>query len=91
MRHITYLNGTACYDDVQQHFAGHPTRPIPLTQIGGTLTSLAAAQRRIGPIDTDPLLQRNEHTRRYRTDPVLVEGLRRAFTLADTRPYLLRH
>ncbi|MGW3683360.1 hypothetical protein [Streptomyces prasinus] len=90
LRHITGRNGTAAYDDVQQHFASHPTHPIPLNQIGGTLTSLAAVQRRIGPTGTNQLLQRDEHTRRYRIDPVLVEGLRRAFTLADTRPSLLR-
>jgi hypothetical protein len=68
LRHITDLNGTAAYD-VQQHFADHPTQPIPLSQIGGTLTSLAAVQRRIGPAGTDPLLQRNEHTRLYRIAP----------------------
>lgn len=91
LRHITGLNATPCYDDVQQHFAGHATHPIPLARIGGTLIRLAAVQRRIGPAGTDPLLQRNEHTRLYRIDPVLVEGLRRAFTLADTRPDPLRH
>ncbi|PWJ02958.1 hypothetical protein DKG34_35765 [Streptomyces sp. NWU49] len=91
LRHITDRNGTASYDDVQQHFADHPTHPIPLTQIGGTLTSLAAVQRHIGPPGADPLLQRNEHARLYRIDHPLTEGLQRAFTLADTRPDLLRH
>ncbi|MFF5497894.1 hypothetical protein [Streptomyces aquilus] len=36
LRRITEVGGTASYDDVQQHFAHHPTRPIPISLIGGT-------------------------------------------------------
>jgi hypothetical protein len=35
LRHITDLNGTAAYDDVQQHFADHPTHPIPSPRSAG--------------------------------------------------------
>ncbi|MFE0453808.1 hypothetical protein ACFW2D_21435 [Streptomyces sp. NPDC058914] len=49
LRRITDLGGTASYDEVQQHFARHPTDPIPPTKIGGTVTSVQAVQRRAGP------------------------------------------
>lgn len=90
LRRITELGGTASYDDVQQHFAHHPTHPIPISRIGGTLTSVRAVQRRVGPDGAGPLLQRDERARRYRIDDVLVAGLQRAFALADARPDLLR-
>ncbi|RRR85706.1 hypothetical protein EHS43_07195 [Streptomyces sp. RP5T] len=90
LRRITELGGTASYDDVQQHFAHHPTHPIPVSRIGGTLTSVRAAQRHLGPDGAGPLLQRDERARRYRIDNVLVPGLQRAFALADARPDLLR-
>ncbi|MEH0441856.1 hypothetical protein QBA74_41330 [Streptomyces scabiei] len=90
LRRITELGGTASYDDVQQHFAHHPTHPIPISRIGGTLTSVRAAQRRVGPDGAGPLLQRDEPARRYRIDDVLVAGLQRVFALADARPDLLR-
>lgn len=54
LRRITDLGGTASYDDVQQHFAHHPTVPIPPSRIGGTLTSIKAVQRRIGPDEAGP-------------------------------------
>lgn len=73
---------------MQHHFAGHPTNPIPPSKIGGTLTSVKAVQRRVGPDGASPLLQRDERARRYRIDDVLVAGLQRA--LADARPDLLR-
>lgn len=88
LRRITDLGGTASYDGIQQHFATHPTNPIPRSRIGGTLTSVKAVQRRASPLA--PLLQRDEQARVYRIDPPLVEGLRRAFALADARPDLLR-
>ncbi|MGW1746909.1 hypothetical protein ACWCRD_15080 [Streptomyces sp. NPDC002092] len=75
---------------MQHHFAGHPTNPIPPSKIGGTLTSVKAVQRHIGPDGAGPLLQRDERARRYRIDDVLVGGLPRAFALADARPGLLR-
>ncbi|MGW9400628.1 hypothetical protein [Streptomyces sp. NPDC055642] len=87
---ITDLGGTASYDDVQQHFAEHSVTPIPPSRIGGTLTSIKAVQRRVGPDGAGPLLQRDERARRYRIDDVLMAGLTRAFALADTRPDLLR-
>lgn len=90
LRRITELGGTASYDDVQQHFAHHPTHPIPTSRIGGSLTSVKAVQGRVGPDGVGPLLQRDERARRYRIDDVLVPGLQRAFALADARPDLLR-
>ncbi|WP_406429991.1 hypothetical protein OHB00_50015 [Streptomyces sp. NBC_00631] len=90
LRRITELGGTASYEDVQHHFADRPTNPIPPSKIGGTLTSVKAAQRRVGPDGAGPLLQRDERARHYRIDDVLVAGLQRAFALADTRPDLLR-
>ncbi|MFG2732176.1 hypothetical protein [Streptomyces canus] len=75
---------------MQHHFADHPTNPIPPSKIGGTLTSVKAVQRRVGPDGAGPLLQRDERARRYRIDDVLVAGLQRAFALADARPDLLR-
>lgn len=90
LRRITDLGGTASYDDVQQHFAHHPTHPIPLSRIGGTLTSVKAVQRRVGPDGAGPLLQRDERARRYRIDDALVPGLMRAFAMVDVRPDLLR-
>ncbi|MFF3968045.1 hypothetical protein ACFYZI_41660 [Streptomyces griseorubiginosus] len=90
LRRITELGGTASYDDVQQYFAHHPTHPIPISRIGGTLTSVRAVQRHLGPEGAGPLLQRDERARRYRIDDVLVPGLQRTFALADVRPDLLR-
>src|SRR3954454_9704832 len=88
LRRITELGGTASYEDVQHHFADHPANPIPPSKIGGTLTSVKAVQRRIGPDGAGPLLQRDERARRYRIDDVLVAGLQRVFALADVRPDL---
>ncbi|MET9524502.1 hypothetical protein [Streptomyces coeruleorubidus] len=90
LRRIVEVGGTASYDDVQQYFADHPTDPIPPTRIGGTLTSIKAVQRRVGPLGVHQLLQRDERARLYRIDRVLVEGLQRAYVLADARPDLLR-
>jgi hypothetical protein len=71
-------------------FARHPTDPIPPTKIGGTLTSVQAVQRRIGPPGAERLLQRDERARIYRIDRALVEGLKRAFSLTEDRPDLMR-
>ncbi|MFD9445592.1 hypothetical protein ACFWBR_42670 [Streptomyces sp. NPDC060006] len=90
LHRITNLGGTASYDDIQRYFADHPTVPIPPSRIGGTLTSIKAVQRRIGPDTAGPLLQRDERARLYGIDRALVEGLARAFALADARPDLLR-
>src|SRR4051794_38118731 len=90
LRRITELGGTASYEDVQHHFADHPANPIPPSKIGGTLTSVKAVQRRIGPDGVGPLLQRDERARRYRIDDVLMACLQRVFALADVRPDLLR-
>jgi hypothetical protein len=46
--------------------------------------------RRVGPAGAHQLLQRDERARLYRIDRVLVEGIQRAFVLADARPDLLR-
>ncbi|MEU4490029.1 hypothetical protein AB0H94_35010 [Streptomyces purpurascens] len=90
LRRIVEMGGTASYDEVQQHFADHPTAPIPRTKIGGSLTSVKAVQRRVGPAGADHLLQRDEQARLYRIERALTEGLARAFTLADSRPDLMR-
>ncbi|MGQ5668588.1 hypothetical protein [Streptomyces sp. ECR2.10] len=90
LRRITDLGGTASYEDVQRYFADHPTTPIPPSKIGGTLTSVRAVQRHVGPATAGRLLQLDERARLYRIDRPLVEGLTRAFALADARPDLLR-
>ncbi|MFJ5035510.1 hypothetical protein ACIQB5_47630 [Streptomyces sp. NPDC088560] len=90
LRRVTELGGTASYDDVQRYFADHPSTPILPSTIGGTLTSIKAVQRRVGPDSCGPLLQRDERARRYQIDDGLVAGLYRAFALADVRPDLLR-
>ncbi|MFB9454165.1 hypothetical protein [Streptomyces antimycoticus] len=90
LRRITDLGGTTSFDEVQQYFANHPTTPIPAAKLGGTLTSIKAVQRRIGPTDASRLLQRNDRARLYHIDRPLVEGLRRAFAIADARPDLMR-
>ncbi|AEM88569.1 hypothetical protein [Streptomyces violaceusniger] len=87
---ITDLGGTTSFDEVQQYFANHPTTPIATAKMGGTLTSIKAVQRRVAPPGAPRLLQRDERARLYQIDRVLVEGLRRAFAIADARPDLLR-
>jgi hypothetical protein len=47
-------------------------------------------QRRVGPAGAARLLQRDERARIYRIDRALVEGLKRAFALAEDRPDLMR-
>ncbi|MFJ1751136.1 hypothetical protein ACIOJD_33650 [Streptomyces sp. NPDC088116] len=89
LRRIIDLGGTASFGEVQQHFADHPTTPIPKAKIGGTLTSVKAVQRHVGPAGSSRLLQRDEQARLYQIDRALV-GLTRAFTIADARPDLLR-
>ncbi|MER5509379.1 hypothetical protein ABT052_29180 [Streptomyces sp. NPDC002766] len=90
LRHIADVGGSATYDDVQAHFAGHPETPIPRNRIGGTLTSVRAVRRRIGPDNNNRLLERDDRVRVYRIEPALIEGLQRAFALADARPDLMR-
>ncbi|WP_369242241.1 hypothetical protein AB5J56_44780 [Streptomyces sp. R21] len=85
LRRLFELGGTATFGEVQEHFAGHPTTPIEAKRIGGTPTSVRAVRRRIGPDNRSDLLQRDDRRRIYRLDPALVEGLRRAFDLADAR------
>ncbi|MFD5016654.1 hypothetical protein [Streptomyces chartreusis] len=90
LRRLVELGGTASYDDVQAHFADHPTTPIPKNKIGGTLTSIRAIRRRVGPDNRTKLLELDDRRRVYRIEPTLAEGLKRAFDLADARPDLLR-
>ncbi|WP_257232502.1 hypothetical protein [Streptomyces sp. Rer75] len=85
LRRIIDLRGTSSFDEVQQHFADHPTTPIAKAKIGGTLTSVQAVQRRIDPAGSSRLLHRDERARLRHIDPALVEGLRRAFAIADAR------
>ncbi|GAA2345652.1 hypothetical protein SVIO_109900 [Streptomyces violaceusniger] len=74
LHRITDLGGTASFDELQQYFTDHPTTPITKTKIGGTLTSIPAVQRCIGPAGSARLLQRDERARIYHIDPALVEG-----------------
>jgi hypothetical protein len=90
LRRLVELGGTATYDDIQTHFASHPETPIEPKKIGGTLTSVRAVRRRIGPDNRTQLLERNESARLYRIEPALMEGLKKAFDLAEIRPDLLR-
>ncbi|WP_405853831.1 hypothetical protein OG407_00250 [Streptomyces sp. NBC_01515] len=89
LRRLVELGGTASYDDIQDHFAGHPETPIAQGKIGGTLTSIRAVRRWVGPDNRADVLERDERARIYRIEPVFVEGLNRAFDLADARPDLL--
>ncbi|WP_458246846.1 hypothetical protein [Streptomyces sp. MAI_2237] len=84
------VGGSATYDDIQAHFAGHPGTSIPRNRIGGTLTSVRAVRRRIGPDNNFRLLELDDRIRIYRIEPALLEGLQRAFALTDARPALLR-
>ncbi|WP_344392794.1 hypothetical protein [Streptomyces vastus] len=51
---------------------------------------MRAVRRRAGPDNNVNLLDRDDRRRIYRIEPALVEGLKRAFDLADARPDLLR-
>ncbi|GHE76652.1 hypothetical protein GCM10018771_68470 [Streptomyces cellulosae] len=84
LRRIADAGGTATYDDIQAHFAGHPDTAMPRNRIGGTLTFVRAVRRRIGP-DNTSLLELGDRIRVYRIEPALIEGLQRAFALADAR------
>ncbi|MFD3931764.1 hypothetical protein [Streptomyces sp. NPDC058614] len=90
LRRIADVGGSASCGEVQRYFADHPDTPIPPKSIGGTLTSIRAVRRRIGPDGPSMLLERDDRARLYRIEPVLVGGLQRAFVLADARPDLLR-
>ncbi|GAB3009877.1 hypothetical protein GCM10023080_090080 [Streptomyces pseudoechinosporeus] len=83
LRRLVELGGTASFDDVQTYFADHPTTPIPPKKIGGTLTSIRAVRRRVGPNNRADILERDDRRRIYRIDPALLEGLKRVFALAD--------
>lgn len=67
-----------------------PTTPTPRNKIGGTLTRIRVAWRRVGPDNRADLLEREDRRRIYRIEPALVEGLKGAFDPADARPDLLR-
>ncbi|MFF4354916.1 hypothetical protein [Streptomyces sp. NPDC001530] len=90
LRRLVEVGGTATFDEVKEHFASHPTVPIEPKKIGGTLTSIRAVRRRIGPDNRTNLLERDDRRRIYRIEPALLEGLKRAFDLAEARPDLLR-
>lgn len=68
----------------------HPETPIDPKRIGGTLTNIRAVRRRVGPGNRSNLLERDDRRRIYWIEPALLEGLKRAFDLADARPDLLR-
>ncbi|MFG2794616.1 hypothetical protein [Streptomyces sp. NPDC048419] len=90
LRRLVEVGGTATYDDIREHFIDHPQTPIPQGKIGGVLTSVRAVRRRIGPRNRADVLQLGDRVRVYRIEPALLEGLKRAFDLADARPDLLR-
>ncbi|WP_406224151.1 hypothetical protein [Streptomyces canus] len=90
LRRLVEVGGTASYDDVQDHFAVHPETPIDPKRIGGMLTSIRAVRRRVGPDNRSHLLERDDRRRIYWIEPSLLEGLKRAFDLAEARPDLLR-
>jgi len=88
LRRPVEVGGTASCDDIREHFIDHPATPIPRGKIGGVLTSVRAVRRRIGPDNRTHVLELD--VRVYRIELVLVEGLSRAFALADVRPDLRR-
>ncbi|MET7696453.1 hypothetical protein [Streptomyces sp. NPDC005485] len=47
-------------------------------------------RRRIGPDNNIRLLELDDRVRVYWIEPALLEGLKRAFALAEVRPDLLR-
>ncbi|MFG2455496.1 hypothetical protein ACGFWE_00180 [Streptomyces sp. NPDC048523] len=63
LRRLVDVGGTASFDDVQDHFAGHPQAPIDLRRIGGTLTSIRAAGCRARPDNRFNLLERDDRRR----------------------------
>jgi hypothetical protein len=90
LRRLVEVGGTGSYEEVQDHFAVHPETPIDPKRVGGTLTSIRAVRRRVGPDNRSNLLERDDRRRIYWIEPALLEGLKRAFDLADARPDLLR-
>jgi hypothetical protein len=79
LRRLVEVGGSATYEDIQTHFADHPETPIEPKRIGGTLTSVRAVRRRIGPDNRTQLLERNESARASTgSSPALVEGLKKA-------------
>ncbi len=88
-RHLDDVGCAASHEDVQGHFPVHPETPIAPERIDGTLTSIRAVRRRVGPDNRSNLLERNDRRRIHWIDPALLEGLKRAFDLADARPDLL--
>ncbi|MFF4260405.1 hypothetical protein ACFY1L_55735 [Streptomyces sp. NPDC001663] len=90
LRRLVELGGTASYDDIREYFIDHPEMPIPQGKIGGVLTSVRAVRRRIGPDNRTRVLELDDRVRVYRIEPAIMEGLKRAFDLAEARPDLLR-
>ncbi|WP_405524452.1 hypothetical protein [Streptomyces canus] len=66
----------------------HPQTPIDPKRIGGTLSSIRAVRRR--PDNRSNILERDDRRRIYWIEPGLLEGLKRAFDLAEARPDLVR-
>jgi len=62
LRRVVELGGTACYNDIQEHFACHRETPTPRGRIGGTLTSVRVVGRRIGPEKMTRLLSTTAST-----------------------------
>jgi hypothetical protein len=90
LRRLVEVGGTATYDDIREYFINHPETPIPQGKIGGALTSVRAVRRRIGPANRTNVLELDDRARVYRIEHALLEGLKRAFDLAEVRSDLLR-
>ncbi|MCL7429799.1 hypothetical protein [Streptomyces sp. YS415] len=69
LRRLVELGGTATFDSLQEHFADHPQTPIPPKKIGGTLTSLRAVRRRVGPHNRSNLLHGTRTGASTRSNP----------------------
>lgn len=90
LRRLVDLGGTGTCDEFREHFIGRPERPMPQGQIGGKLTSIRAVRRGIGPNNKTNVLELDDRVRVYRIELALLDGLKRAFALADARPDLPR-
>ncbi|MEU8986821.1 hypothetical protein AB0C98_10150 [Streptomyces sp. NPDC048558] len=89
LRRLVELGGKASYDDLQEYLADHPMTPIPSNKNGRTLTSISAVRRRVGPDHQSNVLEPDDRRRIYRIEAPLVDGLKRAFDLADAGADLL--
>jgi hypothetical protein len=62
-------------DQVRDHFAHHSAHPIGPRREGGTLTSVDAVRKQVGPASHRPVVS-DEKQRVCRLDPRIAQGLR---------------